>query len=287
LIKIVLYFKKCIQLQELKLSNNFSRRQVLKTAGLITGAATVGSTLPLGSLINGSNTDSLAQAQETNKLAAPQMVINSRMLYFGWIPEDPAAVKALVPNRFTPNARGAVFMNQYVVDNDNQTSGFGAYSLTYLGADLQNLDAPGGVNPGRWWTNYFNSSSTVIKYALERGVPATPGRTILTLNGDTLIATTESDGIPIIRTTAKVGNTIASVARGQLRYITKKANGSFSSGVYPYIAEVVSPWQIVSLEFLEPSHPVYALRPKQPLETTFGFYAPRSSFCYPGGEEVV
>jgi hypothetical protein len=232
-------------------------------------------------------TDSSAQAQAPNQLAAPQMVINSRMLYFGWIPEDPDAVKSLVPNRFTPNSRGAVFMNQYVVDTDEQTSGFGAYSLTYLGADLEKLDAPGGVNPGRWWSHYFNSSSTLIKYVLERGVPATPGRTTVSLNDDTLIATTESNGTPIIRTTAKVGNTIASVARGQLRYITKKTDGSFSSGVYPYVSEIVTPWQILALEFLQPSHPVYALRPKLPLEITFGFYAPRSSFCYPGGEEVL
>ncbi|MBE8992489.1 hypothetical protein [Nostoc sp. LEGE 12450] len=269
------------------MSYNFSRRQILKTAGFITGAASVGSTPLLGNLITGSNTDSSAQAEEPNKLAAPQMVINSRMLYFGWIPEDSTAVKSLVPNRFTPNYRGAVFMNQYVVDTDEQTSGFGAYSLTYLGADLQNLDAPGGVNPGRWWTHYFNSSSTVIKYVLERGVPATPGRTTLSLNGNTLIATTESNGIPIIRTTVRVSNTIANVASGQLRYITKKNDGSFSSGVYPYVAEIVTPWQIVDLEFLQPSHPVYALRPRRPLEITFGFYAPRSSFCYPGGEQVL
>lgn len=269
------------------MSYNFSRRKILKTAGFITGAASVGSTPLLGDLITGSKTDSSAQAQEPNKLAAPQMVINSRMLYFGWIPEDPAAVKSLVPNRFKPNARGAVFMNQYVVDTDEQTSGFGAYSLTYLGADLQNLDAPGGVNPGRWWTHYFNSSSSVIQYVLERGVPATPGRTTLSLNGNTLIAITESNGTPIIRTTARVGNTIASVDRGQLRYITKKTKGPFSSGVYPYVSEIVTPWQIVNLEFLQPSHPVYALRPKRPLEITFGFYAPRSSFCYPGGEEIL
>lgn len=268
--------------------SNFSRRQILKTAGFITGAASVSSTPILGNLITGSNSNGSAQAQGTNKLAAPQMVINSRMLYFGWIPEDPSAVKSLVPNRFTPNYRGAVFMNQYIVDTDEQTSGFGAYSLTYLGVDLQNLDAPGGVNPGRWWTHYFNSSSTVINYVLERGVPATPGSTTLTLNGDTLIATTnDSYGIPLIRTTAKVGNTIASVARGQLRYLTKKPYGPYTSGVYPYIAETVTPWEIISLEFLQPSHPVYALRPKQPLEITFGFYAPRSSFCYPGGEEVI
>ncbi|MDZ8090063.1 MAG: hypothetical protein RMY16_31585 [Nostoc sp. DedQUE12b] len=73
----------------------------------------------------------------------------------------------------------------------------------------------------------------------------------------------------------------------QLRYITKKVDGSFFSGVYPGIAEIVTPWQIVDLEFLQPSHPVYTSRPRRPLEITFGFYAPRSSFCYPVGEQVL
>ncbi|GAB1537859.1 hypothetical protein NUACC21_05140 [Scytonema sp. NUACC21] len=160
------------------MSDHFSRRQILKSAGLMTGAASLGSTALLGNLMTGSNTNNTAQAQEPNNLAAPQMVINSRMLYFGWVPEDPAAVKALVPNRFTPNSNGAVFMNQYVVDTDEQTSGFGAYSLTYLGADLQNLDAPGGVNPGRWWTHYFNSCrdapwrvSTIMKLFFYLEIP--------------------------------------------------------------------------------------------------------------------
>jgi hypothetical protein len=35
---------------------------------------------------------------------------------------------------------------------------------------------------------------------------------------------------------------------------------------------------------LAPGHPVYALRPADPLEVTWGFYSPKASFCYPGGE---
>ena len=38
------------------------------------------------------------------------------------------------------------------------------------------------------------------------------------------------------------------------------------------------------LEFLDRSHPIYDLRPKSPLEVTFGFYSPDITFCYPGGE---
>ena len=87
--------------------------------------------------------------------APPQLVTNSRMLYFGWVPADPDAVARLVHPGLEPN--GNVFMNQYVVDRPEQASGFGAYSLTYIGSDLVGQDADENT-PGRWWTHYFNSS---------------------------------------------------------------------------------------------------------------------------------
>ena len=64
----------------------------------------------------------------SSKLAAPQMVMNSRMLYTSWIPADPRAAAALLPEALEPAANGAIYMNQYVVDRAEQTTGFGAYS---------------------------------------------------------------------------------------------------------------------------------------------------------------
>jgi hypothetical protein len=48
----------------------------------------------------------------------------------------------------------------------------------------------------------------------------------------------------------------------------------------------VGTFRVTSLEFLDPEHPVYALRPASPLQVVAGssFYAPRDSFVYPGGE---
>lgn len=219
-------------------------------------------------------------------LEAPQLVINSRMLYFGWLPADPDAVKALVPNGLTPDPNGAVFMNQYVVDSEDQTSHFGAYSLTYMGPDLAGLDAPGGGAPGRWWTHYYNSNPTMIEYVRERGVPASGGRTTLEITGDTLVATTYDEDTPIIRSTATVGDVSDVVARGMLRYVTD-VDGEHVSGNYPFVSEPVDPFEVTRLEFLEPSHSSYALRPGDPLEVTWGFYSPRASFAYPGGEVSV
>ncbi|MCU0307571.1 MAG: hypothetical protein MUE51_07320 [Thermoleophilia bacterium] len=218
-------------------------------------------------------------------LVPPQMVVNSRMLYFGWIPADPGAIAARLDPRLRAAENQAAFMNQYVVDSEDQTSGFGQYSLTYIGPDLDRF-APDGATPSRWWTDYFNSSPGMIDYVSARGVPATPGRTTIEIDGDRLVATTESDGTPVIRTTARVGSGSAGVARGQLSYITD-IGGKLIDGIYPYVAQLADPFEILSLEFLEPSHPVYALRPADPLQVVWGFYSPAASFCYPGGETVL
>ncbi|WP_437324457.1 hypothetical protein [Sorangium sp. So ce381] len=220
-----------------------------------------------------------------SKLAAPQMVIDSRMLYSSWVPADPAAAAALLPDGIRPAENKAIYMNQYVVDKPEQTSGFGAYSLTYLGLDLADHTTPDGGSPARFFTHYFNSSETVRQYVRERGVPASPGATTLELHGRELVATTSVDGVPIIRTRALVGNKIAVVARGHLAYVTK-VGGRLVAGNYPYIADMADPYELLAVEFLAKDHPVYALRPGSPIQVvkTASWYSPRSSFVYPGGE---
>ncbi len=215
-------------------------------------------------------------------LEAPQLVTNSRMLYFTWVPADPDAVRALVPPALELADNAQCFINQYVVDSTDQTSGFEAYSLTYCGADLKGHDTPDGAIAGRWWTHYFNSNPDMRAYASQRGVPAGVGETTLTIEDGILTATTSADGTPVIRTTARVGD-VAVTGRGQLRYVTD-VQGELTSGLYPFVAGLVDPWEVLAFEFLEPDHPVSALRPADPLQVTWGFYSPNASFCYPGGE---
>jgi len=221
-----------------------------------------------------------------SKLAAPQLVIDSRMIYSSWIPADPKAAAALLPARL--NAAGPIYMNQYVVDSAEQTSGFGAYSLTYLGLDLAGLTAPDGVTPARFFTNYFNSSPVMREYAADRGVPASPGSTTVEVHGHELEATTSVDGVPIIRTRARVGNKIGVVARGHLTYVTQ-LDGKLLAGNYAYIGDLVDPFELQSVEFLAKDHPVWAIRPAQPLQVVTGssWFAPRDSFVYPGGEYEI
>ncbi len=219
---------------------------------------------------------------------APQLITDARMLYLVWLPEDPSAAAALVPDELTAAEGSPVYINQYVVDDAGQTSnaaspdGFGAYSLTYLGVDLAGLDTEDGT-PGRWWTHYLNSSPNMNRYAADRGVPVDSGRTTLELDDDTLIATTFADDAPIIRTTARVEVGTPRRTTGQLRYITR-VDGELVSGRYPFVGDFAETFEATSVEFLDPAHGVHALRPREPLTTTFGFYSPSISFCYPGGE---
>jgi hypothetical protein len=221
-------------------------------------------------------------------LAAPQLVLNSRMLYTSWIPADPKATAALLPPGLAPAANRALFMNQYVVDSEEQTSGFGAYSLTYMGLDVAGHTAPDGVTPARFFTGYFNSSPRMRRYVQERGVPASHGETTLELEGRELVATTRVEGVPIIRTVARVGTRVASVARGHLTYVTQ-VDGKLMAGNYAYVGDIADGFELVSLEFLSKDHPVYALRPSSPLQpvAAWCWYAPRDSFVYPGGEYAL
>jgi hypothetical protein len=222
-------------------------------------------------------------------LHAPQLITGARMLYAVWLPADPSAAAALVPEGLIAREGAPVYLNQYVVDDAAQASGgshpdgFGAYSLTYLGVELAGLDTEDGT-PGRWWTHYFDSSPSMIRYALARGVPATRGRTVLELSNGRLAATTwGEEGQELIRTVAHVELGTPSRGTGQLRYLTR-VGGALVSGRYPFVMDSAETFSLESIDFLDATHPVYALRPADPLTITFGFYSPSISFCYPGGE---
>lgn len=223
----------------------------------------------------------------STELAAPQMVINSRMLYTSWMPADPEAAGALMPEGVRP--AGPVYMNQYVVDTDEQTSGFGAYSLTYLGLDIEGMMDPEGVLPARYMLFYFNSSERMREYTVRQyGLPAVPGYTQLESGSGRVVATTHIDDTPVIRTKAEIGTSIAAVGRGLLTYV-REMDGRLMAGNFPYIADMMDGLRVTSVEFLDQDHPVAALRPADPVEIVEGgcFYSPADSFVYPGGVEEV
>jgi len=213
--------------------------------------------------------------------AAPQLVLNARMLQLSWLPADPGAVAALLPGGVRPRPDHQVFLCQYVVDDGTQTSGLGAYSLTYLGVTVDGIDPPPvGDNPGGLWTHYFASTPVVRDYAAVRGAPATAGETRLDLRAEELTAETRADGLSLIRTVARVGHTGSRVYSGHHRYLTARGEDLVRAD-FAYVAEPVAPFEVESVEFLVPGHPVYALRPANPLVICGGLYSPRVSFAYP------
>jgi hypothetical protein len=123
------------------------------------------------------------------------------------------------------------------------------------------------------------------EYAGERGVPATPGETTLEVADGVLTATTSDDGVPVIRTRARVGE-IAAVGRGAASLHHRHERQPHERPL-PLHAELVQPWEVLSFEFLAPDHSLSALRPADPLEVTWGFYSPNASFCYASGEEPI
>jgi hypothetical protein len=205
------------------------------------------------------------------------------MLHFGWVPADPEAVAATVPAGLRPLANRQVFMHQYVVDDESQTSGLGSYSTTCLGTELDEVESPERPDRSRWYTHHLSSSPVVRTSAAARGAPADAGRTSIEVDGQTLVAVTEADGVALIRTTARIGRTGTRLVRGHMRYLGT-VDGRRTTASCPYVFEPVTPFEIESLEFLAPEHPVFALRPANPLEMLWGFYSPRSSFAFPGNE---
>nr|MDT0656609.1 hypothetical protein [Micromonospora sp. DSM 115978] len=216
---------------------------------------------------------------------AAHLVVNSRMLHFCWLPADAEAVAAMLPDGLKPAPDRQVSMNQYVVDDPIQTSGAGAYSVTYFGVELDDSPRGGGTGPVRWWRHYLTSSPEIRSYARARGVPARPGVTRIDVDGGRLAAVTEVDGAPLVRTVARVGPSGERVWRGEVSYLSE-LGGEWIVGQYPYVMEPVTAFEVESVEFLRPDHPVWAYRPANPLDLIWGSYSPRSSFACPGAESA-
>jgi len=223
---------------------------------------------------------------------APQLLTDSQQLIVCYEAEDKAALKSLVPDGFEALEPGYAFINQYWVPNADQLSnanhpqGWGAYSLTYLGMEIAGHDLYDGTAT-RWWTHYYNSSPTMTQYAATRGIPTTAGgRTELEIGKTEIVATTYLDDKPIIRTQARYSDKVSPPISGQLQYLTRQ-DGEYEVGRYPFVGVAQEDFELVSLEFLDPTSSVYQLRPKQPFNVKTALFTPNLTVCYPGGQQKV
>lgn len=156
---------------------------------------------------------------------APQLIRDARMVIVGYQAER-EALEEMLPPGLVPHQNNTVQMNMYEIAAD-QSSGFGAFSLTYLTVEIDRHDslAADGTMPipGRYFAYYWNSSPRVISYARESaGIPAMPGTRTTNLRGNKLTSTLSIDDSPAITVSADVTDNHVGNLRGHLNYYSHR-----------------------------------------------------------------
>src|SRR4051794_18351849 len=151
----------------------------------------------------------------------PQLIRGARMLILGY-QADPEALADVLPPGLRPHPNNLVQMNMYDVTGE-QTSGFGAFSLTYLTVEVEGHDslaAEGAMPiPGRFFAYYWNSSPRVLAYAREAaGIPAMYGSRRRELTGGSLTSTLQVEGRDVITARMSVTEDPAGTLGGHLNY---------------------------------------------------------------------
>ena len=162
-----------------------------------------------------------AQAEAGSDLPGPQLVTDAWMFIAAY-KADPKELKKLLPPGLEPSPDGQVVINMYTVPDPAQTSGFGAYTLTYLTVELEGQDSyvmgSDITYPGRSFVYYFNSSPLMRDYTKKIGIPAQEGMTVTEVKDGKLTATLTVDGKPMIVSTADVGSELSPPGGGHLNY---------------------------------------------------------------------
>ncbi len=237
-------------------------------------------------------TDKTVAAEDIKVPPAPQLVTDAWMLIVGF-EADAAAIKAVLPQGLEPHPDNTVVMNMYTVPDPSQTSGFGAYTLTYVtvevkGHDSYTMGQPTGY-PGRYFVFYFNSSELMREFTKKVGIPAEPGFTKITKENGKLRSVLEVDGKPFIEATADVGDEFQSVVGGHLNYFglkTTQKNGSELHQVMkypiPWVGKPVKTENTTVTFKMPEEHPLYRLNPKG---IKWAVWI-RGSFVYPQAQVI-
>jgi acetoacetate decarboxylase len=135
---------------------------------------------------------------------------------------DPDALAEVLPPGLRPHPNNLVQMNMYEVSAE-QTSGFGAFSLTYLTVEVEGHDSMAAEGtlpiPGRFFAYYWNSSPRVLAYAREAaGIPAMYGVRRAEAAEGTLLSTLQVEGRDVITARAAVTEKPAGTLGGHLNY---------------------------------------------------------------------
>lgn len=233
------------------------------------------------------NNQAIAGAEKS--LPGPQLVTDAWMFIAAY-KADPKELKKLLPPGLEPSPDGQVVINMYTVPDPGQTSGFGAYTLTYLTVELKGQDSyvmgSDITYPGRYFVHYFNSSPSMREYTKKVGIPAVEGMTVTEVKDGKLTATLTVDGKPVIVSTADVGSELSPPGGGHLNYfglILAEQSGESKNQVVKYPI----PWNggvvettNVKIKFKAPKgHPLNKVKPKN--DTPVWAIWTKGSFVYP------
>lgn len=218
---------------------------------------------------------------------APQLVTDAWMLMMGFKP-DPGAIRSFLPRGLEPHPNNMVVINLYAVPDPSQTSGFGAYTLTYITIQIKDHDSyimgSDVGEPGRFWVSYFNSSEVVRDFTRSVGISAEPGVTTLTKRKGRLKAVLEVAGQVFVEATADVGNKLQAAVGGHLNYFTKgKLQGDSSDATQiikfpiPFVSRPVRTENTSLIFKMSENHPLYSLKP---ISIEWAGYV-KGSFVYP------
>lgn len=229
-----------------------------------------------------------AIAESEGDLPGPQLVTDAWMFIAAY-KADPKALKKLLPPGLEPNPEGQVVINMYTVPDPGQTSGFGAYTLTYLTVELKDHDSyvmgSDVTYPGRYFVYYFNSSPLMRDYTKKIGIPAQEGMTVTEVKDGKLTAILTVEGKPFIISTADVGSELGPPGGGHLNYfglISAEKSGESKNQVVKYPI----PWNggvvettNAKIKFKAPrGHSLWKIKPKA--DPTWAIWT-KGSFVYP------
>lgn len=210
-------------------------------------------------------------------------VSGATTIALAFAPADPHAASALVPNRLPVSEDAFVFVNQYVGAVASGAAQVDPFSVTHMGVGLDTTDRDGQT--ARWWTDYIVDSAAFFEYGRGRGLPVRRGSTRIERTGDSLVATTELAGNPLLRTVVRPDDRRTETLAGVACYVTA-CDGMYRSGRYPYSAQAHPLRDRVLVEWLDQGHRSYSLRPSSPVRPTFAYYAPAMAFEFPGREQL-
>lgn len=228
----------------------------------------------------------------------PQLIKSARMIIIGY-QADPGVLAELLPPGLSPHPNHLVQMNMYAVEAA-QTSGYGAFSLTYLTIEIDGHDsfaAEGTLAiPGRYFAYYWNSSQRVLAQVREgAGIPGLPGVRRAEVANGVLTSTLAVGGHDVIRVRAAVTDTALGTLGGHLNYYARRQIPRPEGGraaldelielPLPFIADLYQA-KVDAIDFRFPEgHPAARLAPVSPLKTPSVLYGD-VTFTYSMGRRI-